>query len=75
MAKQVDFKNVAKQVRYDILGSFKMPVPEDFQMLSDKEQFELYNRLYELHHDCCRFLSASLEIDELNQDYKFNDYF
>lgn len=73
MAKQVDFKNVVSQVRYDILGSFKMVTPSEFEMLSDKEQIELYHRLFKLHHDCCNFLSSYLDIDELNQDYDIND--
>lgn len=73
MAKQVDFKNVVSQVRYGILGSFQMVTPSEFKMLSDKEQFELYNRLFKLHHDVSNFLTSYLDIDDLNQDYNIDD--
>lgn len=73
MAKNVDFKNVAKQVRYDILGGFKMMVPSEFEKLSEKEKLEFYQRVFDLHHDCCNFLTSYLDIDELNQNYNIND--
>ena len=73
MAKQIDFKNVAFQLRYDILGNFKMLVPSDFEKLSETQKMEFYRRLFELHHDVCNFLTSYLDIDDLNQNYNIND--
>lgn len=73
MAKNVDFKSVAKQLRFDILGGFQMMVPSDFEKLSDAQKLEFYGRVFTLHHDCCNFLSSYLDIDDLNQNYNIND--
>lgn len=73
MAKQIDFKSVAKQLRYDILGGFQMLVPSDFEKLSETQKLDYYDRIFTLHHDCCNFLTSYLDIDDLNQDYNIND--
>lgn len=73
MAKNVDFKKVAKQLRYGILGSFQMMVPDEFEKLSEQEKLAFYERVFDLHHDCCNFLTSYLDIDELNQNYNIND--
>ena len=73
MAKNVDFKKVAEQLRYGILGGFQMMVPDEFEKLSEQEKIAFYERVFELHHDCCKFLTSYLYIDELNKNYYIND--
>lgn len=73
MAKNVDFKNVASEVRYGILGSFQMMTPSEFEKLSEPEKVLFYERIFKLHHDCCNFLTSYLDIDELNHNYNIND--
>lgn len=70
MKEKIDFMKVADAVRYDLLGSFDMPTPSDFQMLSDEEKTRLYKRIFDLHHDVCCYLSSSLYLDELNTKYE-----
>lgn len=73
MAKNVDFKKVASEVRYGILGSFQMMTPSEFEKLPDQEKVLFYERIFKLHHDCCNFITSYLDIDDLNQDYGIND--
>ena len=70
MKEKIDFKKVAHAVRFDLLGSMNMPTPSDFQMLSDEEKTRLYQRIFDLHHDVCCYLSSSLYIDDLNSKYE-----
>ena len=71
MEKPIDFKMVAYQARFGMLGSIKMPTPDDFSKLSESEKNQLYSKLFDLHHDLCDYLASSLSIENLQTKYYF----
>lgn len=70
MKEKIDFRNAAKVVRFELLGSFNMPTPSDFKTLSNEEKAQIYEKLFELHHDVCCYLSSALYLDELATKYE-----
>lgn len=69
MVENVNFKQVAYDVRFRILGSFKMKTPKEFESLTKDQQMDYYRELFDLHHDACNFLTANLDIDALMTKY------
>lgn len=69
MAKEVNFKEVTYQARYDIMATIKLPTPEAYQDLNDEEKFALYRSIFDTFHDLADFLTASLNIDNLLKRY------
>ena len=69
MAKNVDFKDVAYQARFGMMGKVKLPIPEDFNNLNDDEKLALYRCLFDTWHDVSDFLTSSLNIDDLLNKY------
>lgn len=69
MVENVNFKQVAWDVRFRILGTFKMKTPKEFKELSKDQQEDYYRALFDLHHDACNFLTAYLDMDELMNKY------
>lgn len=69
MKNKVDFKKVANVARFGILGSYKMMTPKEFSALPEVEKLEVYQAVFNLHHDCCSFLSANINLDELYDHY------
>ena len=72
MKKTIDFKKVAEVLRFDILGSFHLKTPTDFESLPEEEQREYYRYVFYLFHDACTYLQANLNLDELTEKYKEN---
>lgn len=70
MTKTIDFKKVAEVLRFDILGSFHLKTPTDFESLPEEERREHYQDAFDLFHDVCTYLQANLELDELTEKYK-----
>ena len=73
MKDLVDFKNVVDTVRFNLLGSIELPLPSEFERLDNEQKTQLYQRIFDLHHDMCCYLSSSLYIDELNKKYVDSD--
>lgn len=69
MAKTVNFKQVAYQARFGMMGKVKLPIPEDFNNLKDDEKLALYRCIFDTWHDVSYFLSSSLDIDDLLNKY------
>lgn len=74
MNKKIDFKKVAEDVRFEMLGTISLPTPSDFQMLSDEDMQRLYERIFHLHHDVCCYLQSSIDLDELSVKYDKINY-
>lgn len=70
MKEKIDFRNAAQVVRFELLGSFNMPTPSNFETLSNEEKAQIYEKLFELHHDVCCYLSSALYLDELATKYE-----
>lgn len=70
MKNCVNFKDVVSEARFDILGGFKCMLPVDFDNLSDTEKKDYYRTIFDLHHDLCSFLSAYLQLDDINSKYR-----
>ena len=69
MAKTVDFKDVAYQARFGMMGKVKLPTPEDFNNLNDDEKLALYRCIFDTWHDVSGFLTSSINIDDLLNKY------
>lgn len=70
MQNYVDFKYVVNHARYEMLGSLKVPTPSEFESMTNDEKLSLYEKLFDLHHDVCTYLSSSLYVEELSKKYK-----
>lgn len=70
MNEKINFRNVAQVVRFELLGSLNMPTPSNFETLSDEEKAQIYEKLFDLHHDVCCYLSSALYLDELATKYE-----
>lgn len=70
MNKKIDFKKVANEVRFEMLGTISMPTPSEFKMLGDEEQQRLYESIFGLFHDVCCYLSSSIDLDEISTKYE-----
>ena len=69
MKEKIDFCEVVNVVRMNMLGSIVLPLPSEFERLDEEKKSQLYQKIFELHHDMCCYLSSSLYIDELNKMY------
>lgn len=69
MKEKIDFSEIAHVVRMNMLGSIELPLPSEFERLDNEQKSRLYERIFDLHHDMCCYLSSSLYIDELNKMY------
>lgn len=69
MVENVNFKQVAYDVRFRIFGPFKMKTPKEFESLTEDQQMDYYRELFDLFHDACSYLSANLDMDNLMNKY------
>lgn len=73
MKEKIDFSEVANVVRFNMLGSIELPLPSEFERLDNEQKSQLYQRIFDLHHDMCCYLSSSLYLDEINKKYVDSD--
>lgn len=69
MQNNVNFQSIVHTARYDMLGSLQMPTPSDFESMTNDEKMSLYEKVFDLHHDVCTFLSSSIYTEELSKKY------
>ena len=69
MEKFIDFKQVAKVVRYTMLADLNLPTPQVFYEMTNEEKNTLYDDIFTNHHDICTFLTSHLDIDKLMSRY------
>ena len=73
--EKVNFKNVARAIRFDLLGSIQAPTPCEFESLSEAEKLALYRSLFDVFYDTCTLLSSALNTEKLlsKYDVEFKD--
>ena len=69
MKENVDFKQVANDVRFRMLGPFNFLTPTEFEKLTKAEQNAYYYKCFDLFHDVCRYLGAQLDLDKFMNKY------
>ena len=70
MIISVDFREVFDFTRYELLGHLHLPTPAEFNDSSEDEKNETYERAWSAIMNACQYMTAVLNIDEVQAQYK-----
>ena len=56
--------DVLRNVRFNVMGSVKLPTPTTFDAMDEEDKNELYNKLFDAVFETCSALSALMTIEK-----------
>lgn len=70
MLQNIDFREVVDFTRYELLGNLSLMTPELFETVSESAKKESYERAWLAIMNACSYMTAALNIDDLQAQYK-----
>lgn len=67
--EKVDFKEVVKFVRFNILANVRSDTLGEFHNLPDDVKLSVYSESWRGIIDACNYISSALDIDKLQSNY------
>ena len=70
MIQNIEFREIVDFTRYELMGNLNLPTPEVFNESSEETKKEVYERAWYAVMNACTYMTAALNIDELQAPYK-----